>query len=103
MADQIVTTTTSAQGSLNVKDLLKGLLMAVISAVLTTVYTSISTGSLDFNWKAIGLVASGTAVSYLLKNWLTPSQTVITPPPGTGEVTVKIPKPGETIKQEVKV
>lgn len=74
------TTTTSKQFTINVKDLLRGLLLSVMNAVLTTAYTSISAGSLTFNWKAIGLVASGTAISYLLKNFFTPSQTVITPP-----------------------
>lgn len=71
------TTTTSSQFSLNFTDLAKGLLLAVISAVLTTIETSLSAGSLTFDWKAIGIVAATTAVSYLAKNFFTPAQTVI--------------------------
>ena len=53
--------------TLNWFDVGKGLLVAVLSAVLTVVYQSIEAGSLAFNWKAIGLVASAAAVSYLMK------------------------------------
>ncbi len=80
MADQttpIVTTTTSEQFSLNWKDILKGGLVAVLSAVLTVVYTTVQADSLSFDWKAIGITAATTALSYLLKNFFTPSATVI--------------------------
>lgn len=74
-------TVTSGFGKLNIADYSKGALLAVINAVLTTVYTSLSAGSLSFNWKAIGLVAATTAVSYLLKNFFTPAvlQTPVNP------------------------
>lgn len=58
---------------LNWFDVGKGLLLAVISAVLTTIQTSLSAGSLEFDWKAIGLVATTTCVAYLIKNVFTNS------------------------------
>lgn len=88
-------TTTSKQFTLNARDFLKGLLLAVISAVLTFITTSINSGSLHFDWKAIGTVAAITAISYLAKNFGTPS-----------EVTIQNPKLAEEVKSgdaEVKV
>jgi hypothetical protein len=95
MADQ-VTTTTSKQFTLNVSDLLKGLLVAVVSAVLTVIETSISANNFHFDWKAIGIVALTTGVSYLLKNFFTPAQTIVSPPPAPGPTVINIPKPGDT-------
>jgi len=105
MADQVVTTSTSPT-TLGLTDILKGLLLAVISAVLTVLENSLAQGSLTFNWKAIGLVAATTAVSYLLKNLFSAPQTTITPPPGSAagsQVTVTIPAPGQKITQTVDV
>lgn len=73
----MATTQTSSFGTLNWSDLLKGFVVAVLSSVLTTVYTSFQSGSLSFDWKAIGLVAGTSGLGYLIKNLLTPSQTVI--------------------------
>jgi hypothetical protein len=105
MPNQIVTTSTSP-ATLGLSDFLKGLLLAVISAVLTVVATSLDAGSLTFNWKAIGLVAASTAVSYLIKNGFSAPQTTITPPPGTvagSTVTIQIPEAGKKITESVAV
>lgn len=91
-----VTTTTSKQFTLNIPDLLKGLLVAVIGAVLTVLETSISSNNFHFDWKAIGIVAVTTGVSYLLKNFFTPAQTIVTPPPAPGPTVIDVPKPGDT-------
>ena len=56
---------------LKVKDFLKGLFMAVGTSVLVIVQASVSEGSLILNWKQIGMVAAGTAITYLLKNFFT--------------------------------
>lgn len=80
------TTTTSKQWTLSAVDFLKGLLMAVISAVLTFVATSINSGSVHFDWKAIGVVALITAISYLAKNFGTPSAIIIKNPELAEEV-----------------
>lgn len=82
----MATVTTSKQFTLNVKDILRGLLMAVILPVLAIVQESISSGSLTFDWKRIGLVAAGAFIAYLIKNFFTPAQIVITDPhPATVE------------------
>jgi hypothetical protein len=99
MPEQVVTASTSPK-TLGVLDFLKGLGLAVGMAVLTVVENSLTAGSITFDWKNIGLIAAGTAVTYLLKNLFTAPQTTITPPPGT-EVTVKIPAPGQKIIQTV--
>lgn len=42
-------------------------------AVLTVIQNSIAAGSFKFDWQNIGLVASGTAITYLMKNFFTDS------------------------------
>lgn len=67
---------TSGFLSLDWADLFKGLLVAVGGAVITSVQNALTTGSLDF--KTIGEVAAASGLSYLAKNFLTPSS-VVTP------------------------
>jgi hypothetical protein len=71
---------TSSLFSLNFKDLCKGFLVAVGGAVIAAIETSIQAGTLAFSWKAIGGVALAAGLSYLVKNFFTPAQTV-TPAP----------------------
>jgi hypothetical protein len=59
--------------NLNTKDFIKGLLVAVLSAVITILYNTIQTGSLDFDWKSIGVVALTSALAYIMKNLFTNS------------------------------
>jgi len=59
--------------SLNSKDFLKGLVMAVLTAVISIVYTSVQAGSLEFDWKTIGLTALSSALAYIMKNLFTNS------------------------------
>jgi hypothetical protein len=54
--------------SLNTKDFIKGLLVAVLSAIVTILYNTIQTGSLDFDWKQIGVMALTSALAYIMKN-----------------------------------
>ncbi len=56
---------------LKLRDLLKGLLVSVITSVLVVIQSSLEMGNLTFNWKNIGMVAAGSAVAYLLKNFFT--------------------------------
>lgn len=105
--DQIVTTTTSKKFSLVLNDFWKGLLVAVISPVFTIVLQSLNAGSLTFDWKAIGTTALIGLLSYLSKNFFTPAVTKISMPEGQAavagqNVTVSIPKPGETLTTDVK-
>jgi hypothetical protein len=59
--------------TLDNKDFIKGLLVAVLSSVITILYNTIQTGSLTFDWKAIGTMALTSALGYILKNLLTNS------------------------------
>ena len=69
--------TTSTQFTLNMRDVLRGLLVAVLSPVFTILLTSLDKGELTFNWKVIGAVALSAALSYFLKNFLSPGTVVI--------------------------
>ena len=77
------TITTSKRFSLNLQDIGKGLILAIGTPVLVIIQQSISAGALVFDWKLIGMAAVGGGVSYLLKNFFTPAQTVIVPPTNT--------------------
>ena len=59
--------------TLNSRDFIRGLFVAVLTAVVTFMYTSIQTGSLTFDWKAIGMAALSSALAYIMKNLLTNS------------------------------
>ena len=75
---------TSPLFTIDFKDLGKGLLVAVGGAVIAAIETSVQAGALTFSWKAIGGVASAAGLSYLVKNFFTPAQTV-TPAQQGGE------------------
>jgi uncharacterized membrane protein YvlD (DUF360 family) len=59
--------------TLNSRDFTRGLFVAVLTAVVTFMYTSLQTGSLTFDWKAIGMAALSSALAYIMKNLLTNS------------------------------
>lgn len=81
------TITTSQKYSLNWVDAGKALVVAILSPIVPIIMASLNAGSLNFPWKTIGVTALSAAVAYLVKNFLTPSQTVITPPPSNLTVT----------------
>jgi large-conductance mechanosensitive channel len=74
----MATITTSRQFSLNLRDIVKGLIMAVILPVVNVIYQSIEAGSFQFDWKRIGLLAAGGFLAYVIKNFLTPAEVVVT-------------------------
>ena len=59
--------------NLDSTDFIKGLIMAVISTVITVVYQTVESGSLTFDWKAIGTMALTSALAYIIKNLFTNS------------------------------
>jgi len=59
--------------TLDMKDAIKAFIVAVLGSVLGLVQATIEAGSLDFDWKAIGLTALAAAGAYILKNWLSNS------------------------------
>lgn len=69
---------TSGFLKLDWNDLAKGAIVSVGTAVLEVVYTTIQAGSLNFNYKGIGIAAAAAFVTYLSKNLLTPAQ-IVTP------------------------
>lgn len=77
-----VTTTTSKQFLLNLRDVLHSVIMGVLGAVASPLLTYLETNDFSFNFKDMWHLAAMAAVTYLLKNWLKPSQTIIkvTPP-----------------------
>lgn len=80
------TVTTSKQFSLNLSDAGKGLLMAVAGAVLAAIQTSLDAGQVTFNWKVISMTAISAGTAYLLKNFFTPSKTIVIPEVKTASV-----------------
>jgi len=72
--------TTSSQFTLNWRDAIKGLIVAVLTPIFTTMLNSINEGSLTFNMKLIWISAAGGGLGYILKNFLSPSQVVISNP-----------------------
>ena len=73
----MATVTTSKQFTLNVSDWWKGLIMAVGGAVFQIIVDTINSGSLTFDWAAIGKTALGAIVVYLGKNFFTPASIVV--------------------------
>lgn len=68
---------TSKKYRLDLLDLGKALLIAALTPVLVIVQSTLDSGSLTFNWKAIGMAAIAGGLSYLLKNFFTPQQIII--------------------------
>src|SRR4029078_1962216 len=71
------TTTTSKQYSLKLNDFWKGLIMAVGTPVSAIMLLALQAGSFDFDWKTIGTVAAASLITYLTKNFFTPSAIVV--------------------------
>ena len=60
----------STRFSLNIKDFLKGAIVAVIIPALVTIQEVIADNG-PINWKTIGMVAIGSFIGYIIKNFLT--------------------------------
>lgn len=75
------TTVTSTQFTLNVRDVLKGLLMAVLTPVILIISQSVNAGSLVFNWHSIAIAALSGGLAYLIKNFFTAPQVIMTDVP----------------------
>lgn len=69
---------TSEQFWLNAKDFGKALIVAVLTPCLLIIQQTIAAGSLTLNWKEIAMAAVAGGVGYLIKNFFTPAQTIIT-------------------------
>jgi len=69
--------TTSKQFSLNLSDVSKGLIMAVIGAAISPIIESLNAGTFAIDWKHVAAGAITAGLGYLMKNFFTPSQTII--------------------------
>lgn len=69
--------TTSKQFTVNWQDILKGLLVSVISAIITAIYGALTVVPFHLDFKQIGIVGLTAGVGYLMKNFFTPSQTIV--------------------------
>lgn len=56
---------------LQISDFVKGLLVAIGGAIFAVIQPLIASGHLVFDWKYIGTISLGAALSYLAKNFLT--------------------------------
>lgn len=59
---------------LNIGDFIRGLIVAVFAAILVPISQTIESGSLTFDWAAMGKMALAAAIAYLGKNLLTNSR-----------------------------
>ena len=93
---------TSKQFALQLNDFWKGLLVATITAPITIIMNSLQAGTFTLDWKNIGIVALSGLLGYLVKNFLTPAQTVITGAPAEGATTtVIIPPAASPVKPTI--
>ena len=73
------TVTTSKQFTINWIDIGKSILISAITTVLMLLYPIINAGRFPTTteWKTIAIAAVSSCLSYLIKNFFTPSQTII--------------------------
>jgi len=73
-------TVTSKQFTINWRDIVKGLITAFLTAFVTSVYQWISNGSFPTadQFKTAGLIGLSAAMAYLIKNFFTPAEVVVT-------------------------
>ena len=67
---------TSELYTINWRDLAHGLIIAAGTAAFTVIENSLNAGTLMIKWKQAGLDAAAAALSYIGKNFFTPSKTL---------------------------
>lgn len=88
---------TSKQGAINLTDLKNSFLAAVVTPVIPIVTESLQAGTFTINWKSIGIAAALGFVTWIVKNFVQPSQTIVTGTTEGSAVNVIAPKPGTTM------
>jgi hypothetical protein len=77
------TITTSAKWRLNAQDFLKGAIVAIGAAIALPLQAwadSLATNNpVILNWKHVAMTGVGAGAAYLIKNLLTPAQTIVKP------------------------
>lgn len=69
-------TVVSKKGEIDLRDIFRGLVIAAGTSALLVIQQSIDTGTLVFNWKAIGMAAISGGLAYLVKNLFEPSKVI---------------------------
>jgi hypothetical protein len=76
----------SKQFWLNARDYVKALVVASVSAPISIILSCISAGKFTIDWTAMWHLALASGAAYLIKNFFTPAQTVITHGPAPSPV-----------------
>lgn len=74
------TVTTSKRFTLDWIDAGKGLILAALTPALYQLYSYLDADNEPINWKKLGKIAVTAGVGYLIKNFFSPSKTIIKPP-----------------------
>jgi hypothetical protein len=93
----VTVTTSSKQFWLGKLDFLRALAVAALAAPLSLVYSAFQAGKFQVDWTGMWHLAVAGGVGYLIKNFLTPSQTTITGAPTGSIVNVTTPAAGATV------
>lgn len=64
---------TAPKYQINIKDALRGLLIAAGTAAGFIIQSTVESGSLDINWKKVGMAALAGGLTYIIKNYFTPA------------------------------
>ncbi len=88
---------TSKQFLLDARDVLRGLLVAAITGGIDVIQSSFANGQFTFQWKSVGSYALYGGIAYIVKNWLTPSKTIVEMKPPVGPVEVANARTGDVV------
>lgn len=72
MATKII----AKQGTLQLRDLVRGLIMAVLTPAVLILQQSFEAGVLTFNWHAIAMASIAGGMAYLVKNFFEPTKII---------------------------
>ena len=72
MAKKII----SKQGTLQVRDLVRGLIMAILTPAVLILQQSLEAGILTFNWQQIAMASVAGGFAYLVKNFFEPTKII---------------------------
>ncbi len=77
MKDSNIKIITNEKFWLNARDFLHGAYLSVGLSVLTVIQNSFADGVFTFKWKNVLMIAIGSFITYLIKNFFTPSNTTV--------------------------
>lgn len=77
MKDSNIKIITKEKFWLNARDFIHGAFLSIGLSVLTVIQNSFSDGQFSFKWKNVAMVGVGAFITYLIKNFFTPSNTTV--------------------------